>query len=63
MLLRGRFLGLSPLRGDMLLRMGEIWHGGVDRRSPSFIGPLLRAKLLSTDPCQILAIGATISVL
>ena len=38
-LLRGRFWGFSPRRGDTLHRWGEIWHGGGDRRSP--------------PPCQI----------
>jgi len=38
-LLRGRFWGFSPHRGDTLYRWGEIWHGGGDQRSP--------------PPCQI----------
>jgi len=38
-LLRGRFWGFSPRRGDTLHRRCEIWHGGVDRSS--------------TPPCQI----------
>ena len=33
-LLRGRFWGFSPRRGDTLHRWGEIWHGGGDLRSP-----------------------------
>ena len=38
-LLRGRFWGFSPRRGDTLHRRGEIWQWGGDRRSP--------------PPCQI----------
>ena len=36
-LLRGRFWGFSPRRGDTLHRWGWhlAWHGGEDRRSPS----------------------------
>jgi len=39
-LLRGRFWGFSPRRGDTCTDWGEIWYGGGDRRF--------------TPPCQIL---------
>jgi len=35
-LLRGRFWGFSPRRGDTLHRWGEIWQGGGDRRNNMF---------------------------
>jgi len=40
-LLRGRFWGFSPCRGDTLHRWGEIWHGGGDphRCNDNGIGP------------------------
>jgi len=51
-LLRGRFWGFSPRRGDMLHRWGEIWLGGeVPSSMPNFtpIGATMTSLVLCMD--------------